>query len=109
MSSRLGNRPSLIKRLNFSANVALYSGIGIISTLALLAIAAPLISHYDPTGQDLENTLLSPNIHLSCQASLLQRLSRVNPSGDPWDLYDFCGIFASFSGTSFLFCGKFQV
>jgi len=63
MSSRLRNRPGLIKRLNFSANVALYSGIAIISTLALLAIAAPLISHYDPTGQDLENTLLSPNIH----------------------------------------------
>lgn len=63
MSDRLGRSTGFVKRLNFSANTALYSGLAILGTLGILAIAAPLISNYDPTGQDLENTLLSPNIH----------------------------------------------
>jgi peptide/nickel transport system permease protein len=63
MSTRLRIRGRFIKRLNFSANGALYTGVAIIGALAFIAIAAPLLSHYDPTGQDLENTLLSPNIH----------------------------------------------
>jgi len=53
----------IVKRLNFSANTALYSGIIIIGLLAIMAIAAPLLSHYDPIGQDLENTLIAPTRH----------------------------------------------
>jgi ABC-type dipeptide/oligopeptide/nickel transport system permease subunit len=52
-----------VKRLNFSVNTALYSGIIIIGLLAMVAIAAPLLSHYDPIGQDLENTLIAPTRH----------------------------------------------
>lgn len=39
----------------------LYVGTGLLATLAIVAIFAPLISHYDPIEQDLTNILLSPS------------------------------------------------
>jgi peptide/nickel transport system permease protein len=41
----------------------LYVGAGLLGFLALVAIFAPLITHYDPTEQDLMNTLLGPSMH----------------------------------------------
>ena len=61
-TQRFGGK-GIVKRLNFSANTALYSGIIIIGLLAIIAIAAPLLSHYDPIGQDLENTQIAPTRH----------------------------------------------
>ena len=61
-TQRFGGK-GIVKRLNFSANTALYSGIIIIGLLAIIAIAAPLLSHYDPIGQDLENPRIPPTRH----------------------------------------------
>jgi peptide/nickel transport system permease protein len=44
-------------------NFGFYLGIIFIAILVLLAVFAPWISHYDPTGQDLLNTLANPSIH----------------------------------------------
>jgi len=54
---------SLTSKIQFKGNGSFYFGIGLISFLIIAAIAAPLLTHYDPTGQDLENTLIAPNIH----------------------------------------------
>jgi len=42
---------------------AMWVGVAILGTLAILAIFAPWITHTDPTAQDLSNTLLKPSIH----------------------------------------------
>ena len=39
----------------------LYLGAGILGLIVLSAIFAPLITHFDPTGQDLLNTLGAPS------------------------------------------------
>lgn len=52
---------SFTKRIQLRGNSAFYLGIGIITFLLITAIAAPLLTHYDPLGQDLENTLISPS------------------------------------------------
>ena len=43
-------------------NFGFYLGLTLISILILLAIFAPLISPYDPIGQDLLNTLANPSM-----------------------------------------------
>ena len=44
-------------------NFGFYLGITLISILVILAAFAPWISHYDPIGQDLGNTLAKPSFH----------------------------------------------
>ena len=63
LGTAVGTNTGIIKRLNLSANKALAWGVAIVGTLALVAIFAPLLTHYDPIGQDLEHTLISPNMH----------------------------------------------
>jgi peptide/nickel transport system permease protein len=44
-------------------NIGFYLGITLIGILVILAAFAPWISHYDPIGQDLADTLAKPSFH----------------------------------------------
>ena len=61
-ATRAMRRPARSRSLKaWSRNGTLVAGLVIVGLLVLAAVFAPLITHYDPIKQDLQNALLSPS------------------------------------------------